>query len=226
MKLVDLSLELYDGFQSHGAHARTTVMDFVTHAFSAPRYSPPCRGFATKLLIASDHAGTHVDAPYHFIEDGPTIERVPPETLLGPAVVLDVTPYLTAGEPATAATLARVCAEEKRSVERDSIALIRVWKGQWGEPGFHEAKGLDETGARWLLDRGVKAMGIDLPYFEADLSDMRRPVHMLVLGRGVPIIENLVNLDQIGRSRFTFIGLPLRIKGATGSPIRAVAVLD
>ncbi len=51
MKLVDLSLELYDGFQSHGAHARTTVMDFVTHAFSASRYSPPCRGFATKLLI-------------------------------------------------------------------------------------------------------------------------------------------------------------------------------
>ena len=62
MKLVDLSLELYDGFQSHGA----------------------------------------------FIEDGPTIERVPPETLLGPAVVLDATPYRTAGEPATAATLARL----------------------------------------------------------------------------------------------------------------------
>jgi kynurenine formamidase len=69
-------------------------------------------------------------------------------------------------------------------------------------------------------------MGIDLAYFEADLSDMRRPVHMLVLGRGVPIIENLVNLDQIGRASFTFIGLPLRIKGATGSPIRAVALLD
>ncbi|MBI1728091.1 MAG: hypothetical protein HYR50_12570 [Candidatus Rokubacteria bacterium] len=51
MKLVDLSLELHDGFQSHGAHARTTVMDFVTHAFSAPRYNPPCRGFADKLLI-------------------------------------------------------------------------------------------------------------------------------------------------------------------------------
>lgn len=125
-----MSLELYDGFPSHGAHARTTVMDFVTHGFSAPRYSPPCRGFATKLPIASDHAGARVDAPYHFIEDGPAIERVPPETLLGPAVVLDVTPCLGAGEPATAATLARVCAHGKLSVERDSIALIRMWKGQ------------------------------------------------------------------------------------------------
>jgi arylformamidase len=123
VKLVDVSFELYDGFQSHGAHARTAVMDFVTHAFSAPRYSPPCRGFATKLLIASDHAGTHVDAPYHFIEDGPTIERVQPETLLGPAVVLDGTPYLRAGEPATAATRARVCAEGKLSIKR-AVAVV------------------------------------------------------------------------------------------------------
>jgi hypothetical protein len=114
MKLADLSIELYDGFQSHGAHARTIVMDFVTHAFSAPRYSPPCRGFATKRLIASDHAGT-------------------------------------------------------------------MW--------------------------------------------MRRTTSSM-MGRGVPIIENLVNLDQIGQPRSTFFGLPLRIKVATGSPIRAVAVLD
>jgi arylformamidase len=124
MKLVDLSLEPYDGFQSRGAHARTTVMDFVTRACSVPWYSPPCRGFAMKLLIASDHARTHVDVPYHFIEDGPTIERVQPETLLGPAVVLDVTPCPRAGEPATAAaTRARVCAEGKLSVKR-AVAVL------------------------------------------------------------------------------------------------------
>ena len=77
-----------------------------------------------------------------------------------------------------------------------------------------------------MLDRGDKATGNNQASFEAGLSDMRRPVHMVVLGRGVPIIENLINLDQIGQPRFTFIGLPLRIRGATGSPIRAVAVLD
>jgi kynurenine formamidase len=54
---------------------------------------------------------------------------------------------------------------------------------------------------------------------------MRRTTS-LMMGRGVPIIENLVNLDQVDQPRFTFIGLPLRIKGATGSLIRAVAVLD
>jgi kynurenine formamidase len=226
VKLVDLTLELHDGFQSHAAHARTTVMDFVTHAFSAPRYTAPCRGFATKLLIMSDHAGTHVDAPYHFIEGGQTIEQVAPESLYGPAVLLDVARHLPDARPATADALERLCREQGISVEAGDIALLRMWPGRWGAHGFHEAQGIHESGARWLLDRGVKAIGIDLAYFEADLIDMRRPVHMLVLGRGVPVMENLVNLDQIGRSRFTFIGLPLPIRGATGSPIRAVALLD
>lgn len=226
MRLVDLSLEISDGAQSHGVHARTTVMDYVTHAFSAPRYRPPCRGFASKLLIMSDHAGTHVDAPYHFIESGATIDRVPPETLLGPAVLLDVTGRVPPGRPAAAADLEALCRERGLTVNPGDIALLRVWRGRWGEPGFHEAKGPDESAAQWLLDRGVKAMGIDLPYFEADLADLRRPLHMLALGRGVPLVENLVNLEQIGRDRFTFIGLPLPIRGATGSPVRAVALVE
>lgn len=226
MKLVDLSVEVYDGFQSHATHARTTVMDYVTHGFSAPRYQAPCRGFATKLLVLSDHVGTHVDAPYHFVPEGVTIEGVPPESLLGPAVVLDATPFMAAGRPASAETLERATRAQRVEVAPGDIAIVRVWKGRWGDPGFDRAKGVDELGAQWLLDRGVKAVGIDLAYFEGDLADMRRPVHMLVLGRGIPIVENLVNLDLIECPRFTFVGLPLLIRGATGSPIRAVAICE
>ncbi len=226
MKLVDLSLEVYDGFQSHVTHARTTVMDYVTHAFSAPRYVAPCRGFATKLLVMSDHAGTHVDAPYHFVPEGVTVEQVPPESLMGPAVVIDATAFIAPDRPAGADTLARAAAAQDATPEPGDIALVRVWKGRWGDPGFAHAKGVDESGAAWLLDRGVKAVGIDLAYFEGDLADLRRPVHLLVLGRGIPIVENLVNLELIPRPRFTFVGLPLRIRDATGSPIRAVAVVE
>ena len=225
-RVLDLSLEVYDGFQSHATHARTTVMDYVTHAFSAPRYVAPCRGFATKLLVMSDHVGTHVDAPYHFVPEGVTIEEVPPASLIGPAVVLDATAHMVADRPATAETLERAAAAQGVKIEEGDIAVVRVWKGGWGDPGFAHAKGVDETGAAWLLERGVKAVGIDIAYFEGDLADLRRPVHMLVLGHGIPIVENLINLERIPAGRFTFVGLPLRIRGATGSPIRAVAVLD
>lgn len=226
MKIVDLTLPLCDGLQSHSVHPRTTVMDFVTHAFSAPRYQPPCRGFATKLLVMSDHAGTHVDAPYHFIEGGATIEQVPLESLMGPAVLVDLTAGGALERPATAETMAGVCRDRGIVIEGGDIVLVRVWPGAPDDPGFHQAKGIDETAAAWLLDRGVKAMGIDLPYFEGDLADMRRPVHMLVLGRGVPIMENLVHLGTLRCTRFRFVGLPLPIRGATGSPIRAVAILE
>jgi kynurenine formamidase len=226
MRLVDLSVEITDGFQSHASHARTTVMDFVTHAFSASRYLPPCRGFATKLLIMSDHGGTHADAPFHFIPEGATIEQVPLTSLVGSAVLLDVTEHTMRGQAATPAVLEAACRKSGVEMKPGDIAILHVWDQPWGAPGFHDAKGLDEFAAAWLVDRGVAAVGIDIAYLEADLSDLRRPVHMVVLGRGVPIVENLVNLDQIDRPRFTFIGLPLRIKGATGSPIRAVAVLD
>lgn len=226
MKVVDLTVPLYDGFQSHSAHPRMTVMDFVTHAFSAPRYQPPCRGFATKLLIMSDHAGTHVDAPYHFVESGATIEQVPLESLMGPAVLIDLAAAGPLPRPASAETLARACREQDVRVDPGDIVLLRAWPGGHDDAGVHHAKGVDETAAAWLLERGVKAMGIDLPYFEGDLADMRRPVHMLVLGRGVPLIENLANLGALGRTRFTFVGLPLAIRGATGSPIRAVGILE
>jgi arylformamidase len=225
MKLVDLTVEIHDGFQSHPSHARTVVMNFVTHAFSAPRYQPPCKGFASKLLVMSDHAGTHVDAPFHFYDDGDTIEATPPEQLLGPAVVIDAADAV-GEEGVTDVLLQRLAAQQEVEVRRGDIVLVRTWKGPWGGEGFHDAKGVALSGARWLVDRGAKVIGTDISILERDNRDMGRPVHLFMLARKVPIIENLVNLDQIGARRFFFIGLPLKIRGATGSPIRAVAITD
>lgn len=225
MNVIDLSVELHDGLQSHPSHARTVVMNYVTHAFSAPRYQAPCKGFASKLLVLSDHAGTHVDAPFHFFEDGDTIEATPPATLVGPAVVIDAADVV--GEDGvTDALLERLARDQGVEVRSGDIVLLRTWKGPWGAPGFHEAKGLALSGARWLADRGAKVLGTDISILERDNHDMGRPVHLFVLGRRIPIIENLVNLDRIGAHRFFFVGLPLKIRGATGSPIRAVALTD
>lgn len=225
MKVVDLTVEIYDGLQSHPSHARTVVMNYVTHAFSEPRYLPPCKGFASKLLILSDHAGTHVDAPFHFYANMATIESTQPEQMMGEAVVIDAAESVgDAG--VTEEILEKIVGEQGLEIRAGDIALIRTWKGPWGAQGFHDAKGLALSGAQWLLDRGVKALGTDTSILERDNHDMGRPVHLYVLALGIPIIENLVNLEKIGPKRFFFIGLPLRIKGASGSPIRAVAITE
>jgi arylformamidase len=67
MRIIDLTLELADGAQTHPAHPRCVVIEFAGHAGTASRFRPACQGFASRILMLSDHIGTHVDSPFHFI---------------------------------------------------------------------------------------------------------------------------------------------------------------
>lgn len=140
MKIIDLTVPLHDGLQSFPTHPKVTVIDHVTHSFSAPRYIPPCKGYASKLVIISDHGGTHLDAPFHFFEDGKTIDQVPLETTFGEAVLIDV----SARDPQQAVTAAMLEARltaTNTEVKPGDIVLIRAWAGEWNGPGFHHASG-------------------------------------------------------------------------------------
>lgn len=185
MQIIDLTMELADGIQTHPAHPRCVVIEFASHAATASRFRPPCVGFASRILMFSDHIGTHVDSPFHFIPTGETIEAVPLERLVGPAICLDV----SAKPPEAPVT-----------------------------PAMLEA-------ADWVVARGVKALGCDLASPD-DPKDLSRPVHMVLLGQGIPIMEHVAHLDALPRARFQFVGVPLRIRGATGSPIRAIAIIE
>lgn len=224
MKLIDLSVEVYDGLQTHTVHPKTLMMDFVTHAGSAVKYKKPCVGYATKLLIISDHLGTHVDAPVHFVPGKDTIESTQLEKLIGEAVVIDVSGK-PLDRPISGDMLQEACQRQEIEVREGDIVLLHAWKGEWGGEGFHECRALADSGVDWLMERKVKTVGIDLSILD-DHLDWSRPAHMKLLGHDIPILENLTNLDLLVNKRFTFIGLPLKIKGATGSPIRAVAVTE
>ncbi len=222
MKIVDLTVPLYDGLQSFPTHPKVTVIDFVTHSFSAPRYIPPCKGYASKLVLISDHGGTHLDAPFHFFEQGETIDEVPLETTFGEAVLIDVSKR-ELNQPVTARMLQARLEETNTQVKRGDIVLIRAWPNEWNDPGFHHVAGLDISAAKWLRAQGVKSVGVDLANADTS-SDMGRPSHLELLGNGIGIMENLTNLDKLSKTRFHFMGIPLKIKGLSGSPIRAVAV--
>lgn len=224
MQIIDLTMELEDGVATHPAHARCVVIEFASHALTAPRFKPPCQGFASRILMFSDHIGTHVDSPFHFIPTGGTIESVPLERLVGPAICLDVSSK-PADQPVTPTMLEAAERRAGATVQRGDILLVRAWPAHHTDDGFLKCAGLNREAAEWAVARGVKALGCDLASPD-DPRDLTRPVHMILLGQGILIMEHIANLDKLPVPRFQFVGLPLRIKGATGSPIRAVAIIE
>lgn len=134
--------------------------------------------------------------------------------------------------PVTAEMLAAAVDKQHVEIRKGDIVLIRLWSGTWGGDAFLAARGLAKDACEWLLERDVKCVGVDHPNLEGrvaeDLGNADRPGHVLFLhpDREIPIIENLVGLKGLRGKRFRFFGLPLKMDGATGSPIRAVALLD
>jgi len=224
VQIIDLTLELADGTQTHPAHPRCVVIEFARHAFTAPRFTPPCRGFASRILMFSDHIGTHVDAPFHYFPEKGTIESVPLEQLVGPGVWLDFSDKPT-DQPITPEMLEAACSRVGVTVERGDILLFRAWPGHHTDEGFMRCAGFSGAAAEWAVAKGIKALGCDLATPD-DPRDMTRPVHLALLGQDILIMEHIANLEKLPVPRFQFVGLPLRIKGATGSPIRAVAIIQ
>lgn len=183
---------------------------------------PPCRvGWAARLaegganvteLCLSAHTGTHADGPYHVLENGARIGDVPLEAFIGPAHVVDATGLETIGDGWLDAHLPQRC-------ER---VLLRTgaWRHADAFPAWWPA--LTEEAARLLVHRGVRLVGMDAPSPDAvDADDL--PVHRVLLGAGIGIIENLW-LDDVAPGAYELIALPLRLAEADSSPVRAVLV--
>jgi kynurenine formamidase len=172
----------------------------------------------------SDHIGTHVDAPFHFIPTGGTIESVPLDRLVGPAVCLDVSGK-PPEQPITPAMLEAAEQHAGTTVRKGDILLVRAWPGDHTHEGFLRCAGLSREAAEWTVGRGINALGCDLASPD-DPRDLTRPVHMILLGQGIPIMEHVAHLATLPTRRFQFVGVPLKIRGATGSPIRAIALFE
>jgi len=156
-------------------------------------------GYYMNVLRLGEHSGTHVDAPAHFVPGGKTIDGMPLEKFIGEGLVIDVRD----GEGTVGLD------ELPGSGYRGKIVLFLT--------GGRE---LSPEVALFLVAEGVKAVGTD------GMSIGDETVHTVLLSGEVPIFENLVNLEALVGRTFTFIGLPLRIEGGSGSPVRAVAITD
>jgi kynurenine formamidase len=223
-KIIDLTLELYDGLQTWLIHPKVVLIDYHRWWLNKDKYQEPCQGFSTKLLTIVDHVGTHVDAQNHFFPHGKSAERIPLERMMGEAILLDVS-FRGLNGPISSTHLEEGLRQSGDNVKEDDILIVRAWPHEWGGDGFHESRGLTPDAVGWILEKNIKMFGMDLAGID-DPPNRKRDGHMKLLEKGIPVVENLINLDKIGQVRFYFIGLPLRLREATGSPIRAIAVIE
>jgi kynurenine formamidase len=180
-------------------------------------------GYNITEISMSTHQGTHLDAPYHFFDDGKTLEQIPLERFYGAATLVDLAPGGSL-PPKTPLTLKMF--EPYSDLLRTGAKVIyrTGWDRMFGHPEFFsEFPTLTLDAARYLASRGIGLLGMDTPTPSVDWMEC----HHILLAKGVEIVivEALANLDQLPR-HFTFAGFPLKITGRDGSPIRAVAILD
>lgn len=225
MKIVDLTLEIFDGLVSYTSHPPIVIQPESTFDNSGHRYTAPCEGFESRFLRMSDHSGTHIDAPIHFIRGGESTAEMDLTKTYGQAVLLDVSSVKAPDEPVTADMLTKAEQRQGIKVQPDDIVLVRTRTAQWGEDGFFTEHAFATCAGDWLLERQVKCIGLDLANIDVH-DNMKREVHLKLLSAPIYIVENLVNLEQLPlHERFTFMALPLKLKNATASPVRAVAFI-
>jgi arylformamidase len=163
-------------------------------------------------LIMGTHSGTHVDAPRHFFDGGASVDALPLDLLIGRARVIGITHRGGIGaEELTAAGL-----------REDIRVLLRTTNSAlWNAAEFHQDYTyLTEAGARYLVDQGVKVVGIDYLSVE-QFKKAGAPAHHALLSQGVVIIEGL-NLAEAEPGMYEMYCLPLRIAGADGAPARVI----
>jgi arylformamidase len=190
-----------------------------------------------EILSASLHAGTHVDAPGHFVRGAPMVDTLDPRCLIGSAVVIDV----PAGDdwvPIEARTLTSWETSSGEHIDEGDIVLLRSGHAaRWWRP---RPEGDEYMLRPWphlvtsaidlLLERKVRAVGVECAdpdrVDQRDLASSSFEGHKRLLAAGILIIENLANLAEIPVARFQFVALPLRIAGGSASPLRALAFLE
>ena len=213
-RFVDLTVPWGPEVQPLEGHPRIRFRPITTHAVE---------GRSNTEVLFSIHTGTHIDSPYHFLPEARTIDQVPLERLIGPAILIDLTAF---GTPRHGISLEEITGTGIRSEELVGYrVLLRTdWATRhYDQPDLYtENPYLASDAAKWLAEAGIRALGLD---FAVDTA-FPYPNHYIFLGREIPLIENLIHLGEIPTRRFTLLAMPLRVVGGDGGPARVAAWVE
>lgn len=197
--------------------------------YSAYRYS------------AAEHGGTHIDAPVHFAKGRHSVDEIPLERLMAPAIVIDVTKQCENNRDYRVTAADFINWEQRNGrIAAGTIVFLRTGFGKFypnrkkylgtdargaaAVPDLH-FPGLDPEGARWLTrNRQINAIGLDTASIDHGQSTHYES-HRILFDKNIPAFENVANLDKLPIKGFSVIALPMKIKGGSGGPLRIVAVV-
>ena len=215
MKIVDLTLTVSDKIPTFPGSPQPSFI---------PWENVKEDGYNLELLFLSTHTGTHMDAPYHFLEKGAKIHEISLKKLVSEAVLIKS--KKKGGESITKTDIQKFEKKHGKIASFSSVIFYTGWQRNLQKKYyFTKNPGLSVSAAKYLASKKINLVGIDSPSIDLG-KDSKFSVHQIFAKKGMLIVENLANLEKIKSSKFHLVVLPLKLKNATGSPVRAIAFVE
>ena len=215
MKVIDLTLEISEKIPTFPGSPKPHFIEWETI---------PKNGYNLELLFLSTHTGTHIDAPFHFVKNGKKIHEITPERLVNEAVLIRI-------DKNSNRSISKIDIQkfEQKNGKIENCSTVIFYTG-WQknlnkEFYFTENPGLSVSAAKYLISKKINMVGIDSPSVDLG-TDSKFSVHHVLAKNNILIVENLANLNKIKSNNFHLVTSPLKLKNATGSPIRAFGFVD
>ena len=215
MKIIDLTLAVSDKIPTFPGSPQPSFI---------PWENVKEDGYNLELLFLSTHTGTHMDAPYHFLEKGAKIHEISLKKLVSEAVLIKS--KKKEGESITKTDIQKFEKKHGKIASFSSVIFYTGWQRNLQKKYyFTKNPGLSVSAANYLASKKINLVGIDSPSIDLG-KDSKFSVHQIFAKKGMLIVENLANLEKIKSSKFHLVVLPLKLKNATGSPVRAIAFVE
>jgi kynurenine formamidase len=253
MEIIDLSVTLENDGGGVPRWARNRIR-YQDHRFGrlamwrlfgvTKKYLATGLGWAHEILHISTHGTTHVDAPWHYgprCEGKParTIDEMPLDTFYGPGVVIDIR-HVPPEQAAEIEHVETALQDIRHQLSPGEIVLMRTDNDRLvgSRDYFATGPGVSADATRWLIDQGIRLMGIDSWGWDAPLDqqakrarrERRKDVfwaaHYVGVEKEYCQMERLANLDRLPRTGFTVCAFPLKVKRGSAGPARVVALVD
>lgn len=229
VEIIDLSQEIFTGMPVFPGLPEVRITVHQSHEQLDGVADGGVVSPAVNRLELGEHTGTHVDAISHMAREhrARSIETMPLTTFYTEGICLDLS-HKGLMELIEAADLERALTDAGLEIRRGDTVLLYTdhYRRAFGTDDWHRGAGVSADAARWLGRLGIAAFGVE-PAAPGVRGVSNKEVHRVCGELGFTHYENMCNLHLlVGRGRFRFIGLPLKIRGGTGSPVRAVAVFE
>ena len=216
MPFLDLSHTIEHGMTTYPGLPGPLICDFLSREASRASYAPGVEFQIGKIEMVAN-TGTYIDSPFHRYAGGKDLSQLPLDSLAGLEAVVVRGPR--AGRAVGRQTL------EGRDLGGKAVLVRTGWDVHWGTPAYLDGNPfVTAEAAEYLVREGAVLVGIDSLNID-DIKDPARPVHSILLGADIPIVEHLCNLGPLPASGFRFSAVPAKVAGFGTWPVRAFAAL-